>query len=96
MLLLLLLPLSKSRLCMLEPVCLIHTYMQAAPTYMQAYTRTGTSTTTLFLILFVARMSRTLAYFFKCLRLLIGRRCYSRAALPPLMKSDMRDMSKQR
>ena len=25
-----------------------------------------------------------LAYFFRCLRLLIGRRCYSRAALPPL------------
>ena len=37
---------------------------------------------------FAARMSRTLAYFFRCLRLLIGRRCYCRAALPPLTKSD--------
>ena len=34
-----------------------------------------------------ARMSRTLAYFFKCLPLLIGCRCYSRAAVPPLTKS---------
>ena len=39
---------------------------------------------------FAARMSRALAYFFRCLRLLIGRRCYSRAALPPLTKSDRR------
>ena len=36
---------------------------------------------------FAARMSRTLAYFFRCLRLLIGRRCYSKADLAPFGNS---------
>ena len=31
-----------------------------------------------------------ISYYIRCLRLLTGRKCYSRAALPPLTKSDRR------
>ena len=43
--------------------------------YMQAYTRTGQQRQ--FSDLICCRMSRPLAYSIRCLRLLIGRRCYS-------------------